>query len=575
MKRIRHFLLLSALTLCLTVAAAAADFDGYLVQIDTPVRLLDASAPDLPEMNEVYAPLGLYQAGDAATVERLRQCGVLLHAEPNYIVTLDDTPDIRALHDVSGKARLWDASETAEKPWYESELGMAIVRQNGVTGAGVRVGIVDSGIFKEHQAFEGVKVLDGANYCVPADDEARHDVSDSVGHGTFVSGLIAAAGNGTAPAGLAPDVELVPLKCFESKSGSIANIASAIYDSVDTWECQILNLSLGIEKDSTVLRKAIEYAGEKGVLMVAAAGNLLSGQHNPNGDPLNYPAAYPQVIGVGAVGKSLSVASFSYRNESVEVVAPGQNMRAPSSKDKTAYVSGYGTSYASPIVAAAAALTLSVRPELTPADFREFLTSTVRDLGDEGYDTSYGHGLLQIGTLCATANPEKFPEPLGKPESIFQRVLAERQRVAEMEGDTPALFAAAYSAAGQLLHVLDISPTTSKDGESDTTPKDGESDTTPKDGESDTTPKDGESDTTPKDGESDTTPKDGESDTTPKDGESDTTPKDRESDTTPTLSGTDLSEEMFQIDGAALWKLISFDRLTFAPVEVPVIISVS
>ena len=506
MKRIRHFLLLSALALCLTAAAAAADFDGYLVEIDTPACLLDASAPELPEMNEVYAPMGLYQADDAATVERLRECGVLLHAEPNYIVTLDDTPDMEVLP----KARLWDASESPEQAWYESELGMDIVRQKGVTGEGVRVGIVDSGIFKEHQAFVGVKVLDGGNYC---NGGVPDDVSDGVGHGTFVSGLIAAAGNGIGVAGLAPGVELVPLKCFESKSGSIADIAKAIYDGVDTWKCQVLNLSLGIEKDSATLRKAIAYAGEKGVLMVAAAGNLLSGQHNPDGDPLNYPAAYPQVIGVGAVGKTLSVASFSYHNESVEIVAPGQSMSAPSAKDEKNYVSGYGTSYASPIVAAAAALTLSIRPDLTPENFRELLTDTARDLGDEGYDTSYGYGLLQIASLCAAAVPEMFPEPETPPEpqSIRERVIAERQRLATLAGDAPALFAVAYDEKGQPLRLFDISPTSQQEGEPDDMP---------------------------------------------------------------ILSEADISEAMFQVENAAVWKLISFDRLAFIPFEPPVILPV-
>ena len=405
------------MALCLTGAATATEcdgyapeYDGYLVQIDAnaPARLMDgrktaASKAVTPKLKDVYAPAGLYQAKTAADVERLRKSGVLVSAEPNYIINLDDTPDPD-----DEETELLDASGTSETQWYETPLGADWVRQKGVTGEGVRVGIVDSGIFKEHEDFAGVKILDGANYCVPENDPARNDVSDSVGHGTFVSGLIAAASNGKGIVGLAPGVELVPLKCFESKSGSIADIAAAIYGGVDVWKCQVLNLSLGIEKDSAALRKAIEYAASKGVLMVAAAGNLTGGKHDANGDPLNYPAAYPQVIGVGAVGSNLSAASFSYRNESVEVAAPGQNMRGPSAWDAAKTVSGYGTSYASPIVAAAAALTLSVRPGTTVAEFRDFLKSAVKDLGDEGYDTSYGNGLLQVGKLCAAANPDKM-----------------------------------------------------------------------------------------------------------------------------------------------------------------------
>ena len=406
MRRIRRFLVLCALALCLTGAASAAEYDGYLVKLnpDAPARLLDAASRAIPPtLEEVYAPAGLYRVRDADAVERLRKSGALLYAEPDYIVTIDDTPDVEDFD-----ASLLDASGTSEEAWYEAPLDMEVIRRKDVTGKGVRVGIVDSGIFRGHEEFEGVTILDGANYCVPEGDPARNDVSDSVGHGTFVSGLIAAAQNGKGIAGLAPDVELVPLKAFESKNGAISNIAAAIYDSVRTWHCQVLNLSLGVTQDYITLRDAIEYAAGEGVLMVAAAGNLTSGEHRDSGDPLNYPAAYPQVVGVGAVASDLSVASFSFRNESVEVSAPGQNMRGPYHKDASRYSNGYGTSYAAPLVTAAAALALSIRPGLTPDEFRNLLKQTVRDLGPEGYDTAYGDGLLQIGRLCALANPERM-----------------------------------------------------------------------------------------------------------------------------------------------------------------------
>ena len=165
-------------------------------------------------------------------------------------------------------------------------------------------------------------------------------------------------------------------------------------------------------------------------------------------------------------------------------------------------------------MAAAAALTLSIRPDLTSAEFRELLTGTARDLGDEGYDTSYGHGLLMIASLCAAAVPEMFPEPETPPEpqSIRERVIAERQRLAAREGGAPALFAVAYNEKGQPLRLFDISPASQQDGEPDNMP---------------------------------------------------------------TLSEADISEEMFQVENAALWKLISFDRPTFIPFEAPVILPVS
>ena len=404
MKRLQWCSVLCALALCLTGAASATEYDGYLVKLN-PARALTAAVSRAlqPELEEVYAPAGLYRVSDAAAVERLRKSGALLYAEPDYIVTIDDTPDLE------DEASLFDASYESEERWYEAPLGLEVVRRKGVTGEGVRVGIVDSGIFREHEEFEGVRILDGANYCVSEASAARGDVSDSVGHGTFVAGLIAAARNGKGIAGLAPDVELVPLKAFESRNGAISNIAAAIYDAVDTWHCQVLNLSLGVTQDYATLRDAVEYAAGQGVLMVAAAGNLSSGgEHREDGDPLNYPAACPQVIGVGAVSVNLVAASFSFRNESVEVCAPGQNMRGPSTAGISRYTSGYGTSYAAPLVTAAAALALSIHPGMTLDEFRNFLQQTARDLGPEGYDTAYGNGLLQVGQLCAAANPERM-----------------------------------------------------------------------------------------------------------------------------------------------------------------------
>ena len=394
----RRLLLFCVLTACLTLTAAeAVEFDGYLVLLDTdaPVSLLSASEPEFPEITEVYAPAGVYQVKDAAALGALRDCGALISAEPNYIVTLDDIPG--AASDAPDGATLLDASEAQ---WYDAPLELDWVRARGFRGEGVRVGIVDSGIFKEHQEFQGVKVLDGANYCVKETDAARSDVSDSYGHGTFVSGLIAAAENGVGIAGIAPEVELVPLKCFEGKNGSVANIASAIYDAVDTWHCQVLNLSLGLERDSSVLRAAVEYADKAGVVMAAAAGNTHS---LSQGDVLNYPAAYDSVIGVGSVDSDLSVSSFSQRNQSVEIVAPGRDLRGPSLSSSTGYATGYGTSYASPMVAAAAALLLAARPGLDKTEFRDFLINTASDAGDPGYDIDYGYGILHVGRLLSIA----------------------------------------------------------------------------------------------------------------------------------------------------------------------------
>ena len=228
-----------------------------------------------------------------------------------------------------------------------------------------------------------------------------------MGHGTFITGILAAAtGNGVGVAGLAPQAEIVPLKCFTAKTGSISAVVAAIYDGVDVYQCQVLNMSFGVKQSGVesglpenprALEEAVAHAEEKGVILVAAAGNAPSG--STGNDPVLYPAGYDTVIGVGSVDREKAISKFSYQNDSVYITAPGQGLHGLGIASGTTYVTGQGTSYAAPMVSAAAALALSVKPELTPAEFRDLLLDTAEDLGEPGWDTVYGHGLLDIGGL--------------------------------------------------------------------------------------------------------------------------------------------------------------------------------
>ena len=92
-------------------------------------------------------------------------------------------------------------------------------------------------------------------------------------------------------------------------------------------------------------------------------------------------------------GREKAISYFSYQNDSVYITAPGQGLHGLGIASGTTYVTGQGTSYAAPMVSAAAALALSVRPELTPAEFRDLLRDTAEDLGEAGWDTVYGHFL--------------------------------------------------------------------------------------------------------------------------------------------------------------------------------------
>ena len=221
---------------------------------------------------------------------------------------------------------------------------------------------------------------------------------DNYGHGTFVAGIVAAVtDNQVGLAGIAPDVEIRAYRVFSQKKGTMANVVAAIRQAIDD-ECQILSLSLGTSIDSPTLRTAVQEALDAGVVVVAAVGN--SGN-----EVLQYPAAYEGVIGVGSVDPRLNVSSFSQKNKSVFVTAPGEEIAGLSNSAADGYLldltSGQnrGTSYAAPVVTAMAALALEYDPELTSDEVAEMLRLTATDLGETGYDTSYGYGLVNVSSF--------------------------------------------------------------------------------------------------------------------------------------------------------------------------------
>lgn len=440
------------LLLLLPCAAHAAEYDGYIVRIEPAVSLL-SEGDGLPVgVEEIYASEGLYKVEDPAMVEELADAGLLVYAEPDYLIELETVPDDPAL--------------AGGKQWGLSLVGMEYAWNHGITGASpsgerVRVGIVDSGLYADHEDLAGTAVVPGTNYCVKEGAAARGDTTDNVGHGTFVAGVIAAAtGNGTGIAGMAPDVEIVPLKCFDGQTGSISNIVAAIYGGVDGYRCQVLNLSFGTtaEKAGQSLRDAIAHAAEQGVLMAAAVGNVAAPGVSTGSDPLLYPAAYDTVAGVGAVDADKRVSSFSYQNAGVWITAPGEEVYGLSNTSAGAYKSGSGTSYATPMVTAAAALALSVKPDLTCAEWMELLRSTAEDLGEPGYDFAYGYGLLRIDRLLAELRSMWF---VSETEEGLQ-LTTRREEVTP--GSTVLAATVVYGASGKQLSVSLAELTAAEDG---------------------------------------------------------------------------------------------------------------
>ncbi len=254
-------------------------------------------------------------------------------------------------------------------------------------GAGVRVAVLDSGV-DPTQTTVGYdlygKIHSQTNICgqdVPADPycPSGPDTVDRLGHGTSVSGILAAdTDNGTGVASLGWDVTLDEYQVLDSQgNGTTADVATAIYDAVRAGD-RVINMSLANDPCSEDLDDcgpdpdegdAVEYAITHGVVVVAAAGNDFS-------DGPTYPASYPGVLSVAATDQTGVVQSFSEWGAAANIAAPGLDVVSTYLDGK--YQALTGTSMAAPEVSAAAALLISHDPDLMAPQVAAVLQSAAR-----------------------------------------------------------------------------------------------------------------------------------------------------------------------------------------------------
>jgi serine protease len=318
------------------------------------------------------------------------------YAEPNYYAKALFIPNDE-LYDLQ-----WNLGSQAsggirmEEAWELSD------------GSGVTVAVIDTGIaYENYQQYVQAPDLANTRFSEWGYDFVNRDThpNDDNGHGTHVAGIIAqSTNNGIGVAGIAFGATLMPIKVLDSDGlGSYADIASGIRWAADKG-AQVINLSLGGSQPSSVLKDALAYAYGKGVTIVAAAGN-------DGSKKLCYPAAYDDyVIAVGATCSDKTAADYSNHGKGLDLMAPGgfdetgaivgdgilQQTFNPLTRDVSDF--GYwpyiGTSMSSAHVARVAALVIARGSATTPSQVRQALQETALDLGEYGWDKTYGWGLV-------------------------------------------------------------------------------------------------------------------------------------------------------------------------------------
>lgn len=281
-------------------------------------------------------------------------------------------------------------------------------------GKGTVVAVIDTGVAGNHPDLAG-RVVTGTDYVTAG----GNGFADGNGHGTHVAGIIAAtANNSIGIAGLAQGVKVMAIRALDDNgSGWGSDVSQGIVYATDHGVSAI-NLSLGGEADD-VTRTAIAYATSHNVIVAAAAGN-----ERADGNPVTYPAAYPDVIGVAASDSTNAIADFSNTGSYVDVTAPGVRIASTFPASGYRYLSG--TSMATPFVTAAVALLKAADPTLTPAQVTSALERSSVDLGTWGRDDYSGYGLIDpSAALClitgcgttptstgtATPTPSTIPTP--------------------------------------------------------------------------------------------------------------------------------------------------------------------
>ena len=305
-----------------------------------------------------------------AVLNRLKNNKYIEYVEPNYIAHIEYIPN--------------DPNYKAQAPvltLLNAQAGWSILKG---TSAPI-IAVVDSGVVSHPDL---PPLLNG--YAAVAGLAPNND---SVGHGTGVAGTVGAIGdNGIGSAGINWNASILPVKVDDANGTlSVANISKGIIWAVDNG-AKVINLSLGTTSDSVTFKNAIDYAYNKGCVIIAATGN-------DGKNAIHYPARYSNVMAVGSTTNGTSRVASSNYGPGINVVGLGAFFTLSTTGG---YSNRSGTSFASPQVAALASMVWALNPSLTNDQVYRMIEQGAKPLGG-GFNEQTGYGLIDIGKTLEMA----------------------------------------------------------------------------------------------------------------------------------------------------------------------------
>jgi len=333
------------------------------------------------------------------TVHALRQNPDVEYAEPNYTAHLAATPNdtyFKVQYALSNTGQKIGSTGPAGTSGDDIKATTAWEETKG--SADITIAIVDTGVDLLHPDLKAKIKSSGRDFV-----NNDNDATDDNGHGTMVAGIAAADTNNNAGiAGVAWNCKILPVKVIDATgNGFYDEIVAGIRWAVDNGAA-VINMSIGGEDAADIMREAVKYAHDKGVVVCAAAGN--------NGGSVLYPAAYDAyVLAAAATDYNDARPSWSNPGPQVDVAAPGVRIACPvptwfwaanggSSRDEP-YAFADGTSMSSPHVAGLAALILDLKPSLSAdnvMDVIRYSSDDVNSSSKRGKDDDIGYGRINM-----------------------------------------------------------------------------------------------------------------------------------------------------------------------------------